>query len=97
MRRLFVRAVVTPEEWNRVLPVLDQTLLPQMFGLDYQRLSGGRVRTGGQQKGTSGRPCWLPVTSAISWKTCAASGTAPTTSSTPTCTRKSKLTPRVSK
>src|ERR1019366_9664600 len=34
---------VTGEEWNRVLPVLDQNLFVQMFGLDYQRLvDGGR-------------------------------------------------------
>jgi uncharacterized protein YhaN len=34
---------VTGEEWNRVLPVLDQNLFVQMFGLDYQRLvEGGR-------------------------------------------------------
>ena len=34
---------VTGEEWRRVLPVLDQNLFVQMFGLDYQRLvDGGR-------------------------------------------------------
>lgn len=34
---------VSPEEWSRVLPVLDQNLFLQMFGLDYQRLvAGGR-------------------------------------------------------
>lgn len=34
---------VSGEEWNRVLPILDQNLFIQMFGLDYQRLvDGGR-------------------------------------------------------
>lgn len=34
---------VSGEEWARVLPVLDQNLFMQMFGLDYQRLvEGGR-------------------------------------------------------
>ena len=32
---------VTAEEWSRVVPVLDQNLFIQMFGLDYQRLVGG--------------------------------------------------------
>lgn len=40
---------VTSEEWNRVLPVLDQNLFLQMFGLDYQRLvEGGRELAAGK-------------------------------------------------
>ncbi|MBS1854929.1 MAG: AAA family ATPase [Acidobacteria bacterium] len=40
---------VTGEEWNRVLPVLDQELFLQMFGLDYQRLvEGGRELASGK-------------------------------------------------
>lgn len=40
---------VSPEEWNRILPVLDQNLFQQMFGLDYQRLiEGGRELAAGK-------------------------------------------------
>ncbi len=40
---------VTGEEWNRVLPVLDQELFLQMFGLDYHRLvEGGRELADGK-------------------------------------------------
>jgi uncharacterized protein YhaN len=40
---------VSAEEWNRVLPVLDQDLFAQMFGIDYQRLvEGGRALAQGK-------------------------------------------------
>lgn len=40
---------VGAEEWNRVLPVLDQDLFAQMFGIDYQRLvEGGRALAEGK-------------------------------------------------
>jgi uncharacterized protein YhaN len=40
---------VSAEEWNRVLPVLDEDLFAQMFGIDYQRLvEGGRALAQGK-------------------------------------------------
>ena len=40
---------VSAEEWNRMLPVLDQDLFAQMFGIDYQRLvEGGRALSEGK-------------------------------------------------
>ena len=40
---------VSAEEWSHVLPVLDQDLFVQMFGIDYQRLvEGGRALAQGK-------------------------------------------------